>query len=171
MRKHTRATAVARKKTVTFRHSLKATVTARPPEFEYLNTLMLLDMTRLSRGRHRIDVGHLKGSCGKRLVKAVVNKGMITKFEIDPCKDSRPPVAALAKLVRLAQSRLKGGIGPKDLPVPFADFAAGRIEIGWGKFCIWVIIEDFGPQGGTVYFCCAYPFPLKCGALPFPPTV
>jgi hypothetical protein len=178
MPKHTKETSVTKTGAVAFEHSFKAKVTVMAPEFEYLTTLEFLDVSKLSKGKHKIDVGYLKGSCGKRLVKAVIDKGMITSFEIDPCKGSEPPAPALATLFKIAQGKLKAGNGSNKLPVPVADFMARKIEIGWADWCIWIIIENAGfslksnapAAKGTVYFCCiSISSGLNCGALPFLP--
>jgi hypothetical protein len=62
-------------------------VEIRQPESEPLASLAALDVERLSRGNHKIEIGFIKGGCCRNLVRAVVKNGMVTGFEVEPCKD------------------------------------------------------------------------------------
>src|SRR6476659_2399754 len=53
-------------------------VEIRQPEFEPLSSLKALDMQRLSKGSHKVEVGFLKGGCCRNLVWAVIRDGMVT---------------------------------------------------------------------------------------------
>ncbi len=152
-------------KEVSLKLNLPVAVTVKPGEFHYLKTLESLDQSKLCKGKHTIEVGYVQTPCCKKLVKAVVIDGMITRFEVEPCKDGVHPSPELRKLMALALTKYAAGVG-RPQPIPIAAFIAQEIEIG-GKFpCIWVIV------GPWVFGCClVIPLPIGyCRLLPFPPT-
>jgi len=51
----------------TFTVPLKVEI--RDPEFERLSSLSALDVKRLSKGNHKVEVGFLKGGCCRNLVR------------------------------------------------------------------------------------------------------
>ncbi len=167
-----------REKDITFTHKLAVKVTVKRAEFVHFSTLRYVDQARLGKGTHKVEVGYLKAPCGKRLVTAVVTRGAITRFEIDPCTDEKPVPPEIQDAVQAGARMLWNG-GKSPLPVSFADFVAMRIDLGARFPCGWIIVQPNGPsaQQGVVIFCCIkiikvgpIPIPLPvCGALPFPP--
>lgn len=168
MKKRKRSSA-PKPKEVSLKLNLPATVTVRPGEFHYLKTLESLDQTKLCKGKHTIEVGYLQAPCCKKLVKAVVREGMITKFEVEPCKGGVLPSAELRKLMTVALKKYRTGVAPPR-PIPIARFIAQEIEVGGLFPCIWIIVL---PEHGFVFGCClVVPWlpAFYCRLLPFPPT-
>ena len=133
-------------------------VEIRQPEFEPLATLAALDVERLSRGNHKIEIGFIKGGCCRHLVRAVIKRGMVTGCEIEPCEESEgmsvPP--ELVKLLAQARKRVQGGRTWQPIPVGQFITSSARMRdliiiIGGG--CIYVCIWDF------CFMCCWYPRP------------
>jgi hypothetical protein len=164
--KQRKRSSVPKPKGVSLRLNLPVTVTIKPGEFHYLKTLESVDQGKLRKGKHTIEVGYLQTPTCKKLVKAVVINGMITDFEVEPCKGGVLPSAELRKVMTLALKKYTGGAG-RPRPIPIAQFIAQEIEVG-GRFpCIWIIV------GGWVFGCCLIipwlPIAI-CRLLPFPPT-
>jgi hypothetical protein len=149
-------------------------------EFVYFKTLRFVDQAKLSKGTHKVEVGSLKAPCCKRLVTAVVTRGTITRFEIEPCTDTHAVPPEYQKLVAVALRKMVAG-GKPPSPVSFAEFAARKIDAGALFPCAWIIITPDAPgtQQGVVIFCCIKIIdfgPIKipllnCGALPYPPKL
>ncbi len=131
----------------TFTHEIKIEV--HIPKLEPLASLKSLDFGRLSKGTHKIEVGFISGGCCPKLVQAVVKNGMVTKLELEPCKDAKrltPEMAAIAKEVR--RQVLARGKG-KWQPVPltkFADSPAGQLDETW-RWCWFNVCFICGPRG------------------------
>src|SRR5215211_7898089 len=83
-------------------------VEVRQPEFEPLSSLSALDLDRLSRGNHKVEIGFVHGGCCRQLVRAVVRNGMVTGCEVEPCEDSgiRPSKEMVAVFTQV-QKRIK----------------------------------------------------------------
>lgn len=168
----------SRGKEFKFRHELRATVTVRRPEFDFLSTLPYVDQTKLKKGTHKIEVGYLKTTCGNRIVTAVITRGMITAFEVERCTEAKPAPPEFKKLLSVALKKFGTG-GKAPLPISFASFAARTIDIGWRLPCAWIIITTDAPgtQQGVVVHCCIKTTKigpledtyLDCGILPYPP--
>jgi hypothetical protein len=133
-------------------------VEVRQPEFEPLSTLAALDVERLSRGNHKIEIGFIKGGCCRNLVRAVIKSGMVTGCEIEPCEESErmsvPP--QLMKLLQQARKKVQRGRTWQPIPVAQLISSSARmldliIIIGGG--CIYICIWDF------CFMCCWYPRP------------
>jgi hypothetical protein len=130
-----------------FAHAIKIEV--HIPKLEPLASLKSLDFDRLSKGSHKIEVGFISGGCCPKLVRAVVRNGMVTKLEVEPCKDARPltpGMAAIAKEVR--RQVLARGEG-KWQPIPLAKFAAQPVvqipgAWRWCWFDVCIICGEFG---------------------------
>src|SRR3954468_6996896 len=77
----------------TFRVPMKVEI--RQPEFERLASLSALDVKRLSKGNHKVEIGFLSGGCCRNLVRAVIRNGMVIGFETEACKETAkaPPPA------------------------------------------------------------------------------
>src|SRR6476646_8345064 len=77
-----------KKPPVLAKFSVPMKVEIRQPEFEALASLAALDLKRLQEGNHKIEIGFIKGGCCRKLVRAVINDGMVTGCEVEPCKGS-----------------------------------------------------------------------------------
>src|SRR5262249_54533999 len=134
-------------------------VQIRQPEFEPLSSLGALDLKRLSRGNHKIEIGFVKGGCCRNLVRAVIRNGLVTGCEIEPCKETRkaaPPPPQLRKL--LAEARKKIARGRKWKPIPVSQLVRSNARmidliIIWGGGCIFICIW------GHCIMCCWWPTP------------
>jgi hypothetical protein len=134
-------------------------VQIRQPEFEPLASLKALDVKRLSRGNHKIEIGFVKGGCCRNLVRAVIKDGMVTGCEIEPCKDSGKAGQAPPELLAvLAKARKKIAGGKKWKPIAVSQLVRSNarmldliIIVGGG--CIFICIWHF------CIMCCWYPRP------------
>jgi hypothetical protein len=131
-------------------------VEIREPEFEPLTSLDALDLARLSKGNHKIEIGFVRGGYCRNLVRAVIKNGMVMGCEVEPCKDSGKPIPR--KMLDLfARARKEIKAGRKWQPIPVGDLVKSRekmlnlIIIGGGciLICIW----------GWCIMCCWYPRP------------
>lgn len=130
-------------------------VEVRQPEFEPLTSLSALDLGRLSKGNHKIEIGFVNGCC-RKLVRAVIKNGMVTGCEIEPCKDSGKPIPR-ELLALFAQAQKKINAGKKWKPIPVRELVNSTakmqslIIIGGG--CIFICFFNF------CIMCCWYPTP------------
>jgi len=145
--------------------SVPMKVEIRKPEFEPLGTLSSLDLKRLGKGNHKIEVGFLKGGCCRRLVRAVIRNGMVIGFETEPCSKTRkvPAPKQLAGIIAKARSKIAAGKPFK--PVPVSTLARGSSSmvaglIIWGGGCILICFYSH------CIMCCRWPT-LHC----FIPTI
>jgi hypothetical protein len=132
---------------------------ARIPEFETLASLGALDLARLGKGSHKVEVGFFKGGCCSKLVKANVKNGMVTGIEVEPCKDTRKPPPEMKAVLQEAVRRLIPDRPGKFQPVPIAKFVAnarglivingGCIQICWWGSCLTCCWSDDGGFGCT----------------------
>lgn len=106
------------------------------PEFQPLASTRALDLKRLSKGNHKVEVGFLKGGCCPKMVRAVIRHGMVTALEMEPCKETKKASSDLTAVLKEAQRRIqpKGG---KWQPVAVGEFMSdsGRF-ITTGGGCI-----------------------------------
>lgn len=131
-------------------------VEIREPEFEPLTSLAALDLARLSKGNHKIEIGFVRGGCCRNLVRAVIKNGMVMGCEVEPCKDSGKP-APRNMLDLLARARKEIKADRKWQPIPVGDLVKSSekmmnlIIIGGGciLICFW----------GWCIMCCWYPRP------------
>lgn len=136
------------KSSTTFEHPF--TVEIRTPDFEPLASLDSLDVDRLSKGSHKIEIGVVKGGCCSKLVRATIRKGMVTGIEVEPCKDTERASPELLRVVKEARRRIAPDAGTEFQPVPVAEFVGSpavmlKIIV---KTCTTICIF------GTCYQCC-----------------
>jgi hypothetical protein len=105
---------------VTFKHTVDMQVYL--PKFEPLNSLKFLDYRRYERGTHKVEVGFLLGGCCRKLVRAIVKKGMVTAFEVEACKESKPASPGMTAILEEARQQILAKAGDWQ-PVPLTDFA------------------------------------------------
>lgn len=125
-------------RTLVLRRSVPIEVTPLP--FQPLAAVRNLDLDALARAKSaRIEVGHYETGCCRRVVHAVIRKGMVTKFEVEPCKDPvrlTPEWKGVLRDVHRAV-RARSGRGEKfPLPVSQLPSAVARI-----KYSIWVCVR------------------------------
>ncbi len=147
-----------KKQRVLAKLSVPMNVEIREPEFEPLASLAALDLERLKKGNHKIEIGFIKGGCCRKLVRAVIKDGMVTGCEVEPCKESgkkgKVPPELLAAFDK---ARKKVADGKKWEPTPISELVRSSarmrdlIIIGGG--CIFICLWDF------CFMCCWEPEP------------
>ncbi len=140
-------------------------VEAKVTEFRPLEGLRQLDLEKLVKGDHRVEIGFGEGGCCRKVVRAVVKNGMVTRIEVEPCKESKQ---VSSKEVRALAARVHKALGrdPKARwkAVPVQQFfsssaSVARLVISWGGWCVqgcWTV-------GNVMHclHCCAWP--PSCG--------
>jgi hypothetical protein len=131
-------------------------VEIRQPEFEPLTSLAVLDLARIAKGNHKIEIGFVKGGCCRSLVRAVCKNGMVTGCEVEPCRDTGRPVPREV-LTLFDQARKKVGARRTWQPIPIGDLITSRArmqDLIWtGGGCILIC------WWGRCIMCCWYPRP------------
>jgi|SRR6185436_1679200 len=153
----------AKSSTRSFIVNQRVAVRVTPVPFTPLATLDALDVGRLKRAaRKRIEVGYFESECCRRMVYAIVRKGMVVKLELDPCEGEVQTTPETEQVIKSALARMRAGKGGrKVLPVPVERFMAnapGLIIQIWG--CIRICCF------GYCLFCC-YDLSSKLGAWGF----
>src|ERR1700742_3350798 len=97
-------------------------VEVRAAEFELYSSLSYLDVSKLSKGSHKIEVGLVKGGCCGLRAFAIVKAGMVTAFEAEPCPESKKPLSKNDRALVAAAYRKLGRRPPKWVPVSVEDF-------------------------------------------------
>ena len=124
------------------------------PELELFESMRYLDAAKLERAaRAEIEVGYVKTDCCRQIVRALIQKGMVTALRIDASSKEKH-AAAPPELTRLLNEveRKAPGIperGPR-LPVPVALFmnrASGLTTEGAVR--CWKVCYK-----GTCVICC-----------------
>ncbi len=93
------------------------------PTFTRLASVAQLDREKLARAAGlRIEIGYLSTGQCRQLVRATVRRGMVTGFDIEPCKTAttrRAPreVVQLVRRAERAAVRRAGGRAPRPMPV------------------------------------------------------
>jgi hypothetical protein len=139
----------------TFRHSSIIEIGACPiglaPSLKYLDAAKLEKVHRAE-----IEVGAIEGGCCNRIVRATVEKGLVTSIKVDGCgdhKDDEPLHPEVQKLLKAAareiRKRRRGK--PAALPTPVKAFLA-RPEALITLVCYCVCVF-----GRICYLCCPLP--------------
>lgn len=143
-----------------FNHPMPVEV--REVKFEPLASVGVLDLARLSKGSHKIEVGFAEGGCCQRVVSAVIKNGMVTGLEIKGCGNPDKPVSKeMVAVVEAARRKIGRETPGKWKPVPVAEFfqspaALRRIVIGdWAGWCITVCVK-WGEHWHCLV-CCLWP--------------
>lgn len=95
--------------------------------FELFESVRQLDIAKLARSaRAEIEVGYIKTDSCRRIVRAVIRKGMVTALKIDSSDDKRAPSSPeLTRLLNEVQRKAPGiPERPPRLPVSVATFMA-----------------------------------------------
>jgi len=141
---------------LTFKHTVDMQV--HLPEFEPLDSLKFLDYRRFEKGTHKVEVGFLLGGCCRKLVRAIVTKGMVTAFEVEPCKESKPASPAMTAILKQAHQRILAQAG-KWQPVRLSDFAkVSAIDLLAEAGCFTVCDES----AIFCYTCCVNIYGFHC---------
>jgi hypothetical protein len=133
--------------TIKLKHEIEVEV--HPVKFHWFDAIRHLDLNHYAQvPATTIEIGYHETDCCRRMFSAVVEKGMVTKVEIEPCKDDNKELAAdLAKKLNIAEIREKL---PKpaelSLPMPLTRFTED-LAIEW-----WTCFRICG--FGYCLFCC-----------------
>ena len=145
-------------RSITLRQAVDVEVA--PVPFVPFQSVRTLDLYRLARGRHEVELGQFEADCCKRTVRAIVRQGYVTEVTVDACSDRKAKVTPeFARLMARARKKLKGSARPRPrLPLPVTRFFArntqGDIEINLEitSICLRHCIVFFGTQICTI--CC-----------------
>lgn len=145
-------------------------VQVRRGKFEPLDTIGLLDLGKLKRGRHKICVGHIRGGCCPAKAVAIVRGGEVVDVGVEACKD-RTKLSTVAQAI-LKEAKRRGHLRKRSkwTPVLVDEFFASSKEMakiivsGWetddggcAQIC-W----GSGPILDCVW-CCRSNDELECG--------
>ena len=135
-------------RSMTIRQTVGFTVRRAP--FRTLESLERLDVQRLERAaRARFEVGWFESGCCRRMVHAIVEKGRVTRLEIEPCPAPEklgPEWRAAVQAARKALARQTPG--KHHLPVRVDQFLARAEQL---------TIEVYG-----CFTICAFGYCLEC---------
>ena len=147
-----------------FKHPM--TVEIIVPAFVPLAAASSLDVQKLSKGSHTIEIGFLEGGCCPKLVRAVIRNGVVSRLDVESCEDServmpREMSRDIAAIVSKAQ-KLATKYPWK--PVPVKEFVGSIAQqtgsypprAGWGAGCFYICL------GYYCIFCCYWNLPFFC---------
>jgi hypothetical protein len=126
-------------------------VEIRAAEFEPLSLLPYLDVSKLSKGNHKIEVGLVKGGCCGRKAFAIVKAGIVVAVKVEPCLESKKPLSKEDSALVAAAYQKVGRSSPKWAPVSVADFfgksdVAERLIISVIGNCLNICWGDATPE-------------------------
>jgi hypothetical protein len=129
-------------------------VEIRQAAFELFRSQGMLDIERLSRGNHKVEVGIIKDGCCPHVISAVIKNGMVVGSEAAPCKESvgtKPPRELLA-LAKKATMEITARNKWKPVPVArfFSSISLAR-NLFDQYFCTWTDL------GNAWLVCCVLP--------------
>jgi hypothetical protein len=155
--------------TLEYPYPLKVEV--RAAEFEPYSSLPYLDVSKLSKGNHKIEVGLVKGGCCGLRAFAIVKAGMVVAVEVEPCPESKKPLSKNDRALVAAAYKKIGGRPPKWVPVSVEDFfgkpaVSKRLRISIGGGCIsitWGDGTDSSPRHTII--CCGTDERIVCSII------
>jgi hypothetical protein len=124
--------------TLVIRRSVPIEVTPLP--FQPLESVRNLDLDRLARVKSaRIEIGHYETGCCRRVVRAVIRNGMVTNFELEPCKKPVHMTPEMKGIIRDAHQALRARKAPgQKFPFPVQQLPGAVAKI---KYSIWVCVR------------------------------
>ncbi len=125
-------------RTIVLQRSVPIEVTPLP--FTPLEAVQSFDLGALARAKSaRIEVGHYETGCCRRVVYAVIRKGMVTKFELEPCKDPVKLTPEWKGVLRDVHKALRAGGGKVEkFPIPVQQLPSAVMRL---KYTIWVCVK------------------------------
>ncbi len=129
------------------------------PKFQLLSSVKYLDAETLSHAsKVKIEVGFFKTPCCERQVRAVIEGGMVTSLELEPCSELTPASADLLAFVSAALKRARRSASRKWKPIPIRQFLARPEQINEIETnCI-----EFTIFGRTIFCCQTGSGPISC---------
>jgi hypothetical protein len=143
--------------TLEYPYPLKVEI--RAAEFEPYSSLTYLDVSKLSKGNHKVEVGIVKGGCCGLKAFAIVKAGMVVAVEVEPCPESKPLSKKDRALVAAAYKQI-GRRPSKWEPVSVKGFfgkpaVSERFPISIGGGCISIVWGDGTPESPRhIITCC-----------------
>jgi hypothetical protein len=145
-------------------------VDVRRGEFEPLDSVRLLDKSKLREGSHTLCVGYVQGGCCPAKTFATVRAGKVIDVTVEACKEGRKLTKEAKAIVKEAQRR--GHIRKRGRwrPVPVDEFFSSPAKMakiivsGWeteGGGCAQICWGD-APIMDCVW-CCRTGDELECG--------
>lgn len=150
-----------------FNHTGKVDVTVSLcrvlPSVKFLNGQALGRASRAS-----IQVGSVKGKSCVRTVMAVIESGIVTRLQMEPCGEMLRPTPEQEALIKVALKAAGKKLRPRWKPVPVAKFLANAqayliegplcIRMCILSYCVECCFTDFGSDDDPIsipYFCVA----------------
>jgi len=126
-------------------------VEIRAAEFEPLSLLPYLDVSKLSKGNHKIEVGLVKGGCCGRKAFAIVKAGMVVAVKVEPCLESKKPLSKEDRALVAAAYKKVDRRSPEWEPVSVAEVfgkpgVAERLIITVIGSCLNICWGDATPE-------------------------
>ena len=112
------------KRTREVEFTYERTLKLRRPKFSVSRNLRLLDLRKLARGSHSIEVGAFEGCGCDCSVSVNVKDGMVTGISYPKCKEARPISPQTARQFAAARKRLTGNTRRKWTDFPVADLVS-----------------------------------------------
>jgi hypothetical protein len=147
-----------------FKHPM--TVEIIVPSFVPLAAASTLDVQKLSKGSHTIEVGFLEGGCCPKMVRAVIRNGMVTRLDVAPCEDSEQllPKEMSRDIAAIVAKAKKLAVKNPWKPVPVREFVGNIARLndsyppraGTGAGCFYICVWHY------CIFCCYWNFPFFC---------
>jgi hypothetical protein len=138
--------------TLEYPYPLKVEI--RAAEFEPYSSLRYLDVSKLSKGNHKIEVGHVKGGCCGLRAFAIVKAGMVMAVKVEPCPESKRPLSKNDRALVAAAYKKIGRRPPKWVPVSAEDFFASLPKIGVSHGCLTIEWGDWTPESPYYLIMC-----------------
>ena len=128
----------------------EADVEVIPADFHIFDAVHHLDPHYYANApKSIIHLGYLHGLCCRRMVTAIVEKGMVTQIEMEPCDAEHKDAVDLASKLNWAELREKLPKPPPlpHFPMPLTDFVERLDGVEWWT-CFRICIFDH------CLFCC-----------------
>jgi hypothetical protein len=100
--------------TLEYPYPLKVEV--RAADFDLYSSLPYLDVSKLRKGNHRVEVGSVKGGCCGLRVFAIVKAGVVVAVDVEPCQKSKKPLSKSERAL-VAAAYKKIGRPPNGCPL------------------------------------------------------
>jgi len=138
--------------------TLERTLTVRRPKFQLFENTKYLDIDKLSRGKHTIELGKFEGCACDCSISATVKDGVVTAINYPKCESGTPMPAKFEKQLAAARRKLGGSTKWEDFPVAdLTKSSAARsrivVVVVTSGDCYEVCIDP-GTGKQTCWICC-----------------
>jgi hypothetical protein len=142
-------------------------VEIRAADFEPYSSLQYIDVSKLSKGNHKLEVGLVKGGCCGLKAFAIIKAGMVVAVKFDPCLESKKPLSKNHQaMVDAAYKKIV--VRPKWVPVSVEALfgkpvVSARLGIWINASCLQICWGDFTPESPRVCItCCSIQRDIVC---------